>query len=726
MAIEKIKFKRSFTPGYVPAAGEVSDGELVLNIADRQIFTADKDGAIISVGGSGGGGGGSGLPVGAIATFISTTLPNGFLLCDGSVFDRLTYPDLYKALGDSNVLPNLMGRYLKGHSTLAAPLTNGPWMLPDHTHDVTGSTEPFDYGAKTSSSFDYGTKTTSSSGARNTTFNTPVGAYTYVERGNTLPVAGRMYGGSGNTTVSIAIDAAHTHTLEIGSHTHTTPIGSHSHLLSAVTLGIREAFNKGDKVDVDHVTVVYAIKAAGYVTNEGLMEVEGMKAELEHMKTQQREFNGSMVGSEQQFPPLPAGQTPGEMWVPKDGSELLRSSYPALWAWAQLKGLVVTEEKWQELKAASHGGAVAVYSSGDGSTTFRVPNIGEYGMVQRPIPNGQDVSSDDYKIGHADQNKAHTHTATFKGSALPAHNHTLTLQQAAGNGWHSSTQPFWGGDVVTRNGGTATMSSTSAGTPTGAVTVDSSGDETLMKHMWCSIWIYSGNNATLLPPLTPDVVEQVELNKKNIEDHELRITDLESGKGSGSGVPKFQVIDAEGFITQVGGGYAVNVSGGSKTIKLPLNPDESSVVYIKDYNGSCSTDKTITLETLDLIHGESGPLVLDRKNVSLVLSYINVEQGWNIVDGIGVDGDYGALEEKVDALSNSTGVKPFGAVGDIGLMYYQASSSINPGVVVPGSDLRYSNTGGGIIGTVPQGMWRCQGYIHTLPDFKVTLFTRIS
>ncbi len=70
----------------------------------------------------------------------------------------------------------------------------------------------------------------------------------------------------------------------------------------------------------------------------------------------------------------------------KDEDEILatgvaysRSTYSALWAYAQSKsGLVITETEWQKKYTASGGKFVPYYSSGDGSSTFRTPLLAGY------------------------------------------------------------------------------------------------------------------------------------------------------------------------------------------------------------------------------------------------------------------------------------------------------------------------------------------------------------
>ncbi|MCT8984553.1 phage tail-collar fiber domain-containing protein [Pasteurella multocida] len=48
-----------------------------------------------------------GLPVGAIVGFHKSANPNGYLRAIGGTFNKTTYPDLYIANGNSNILPNL-------------------------------------------------------------------------------------------------------------------------------------------------------------------------------------------------------------------------------------------------------------------------------------------------------------------------------------------------------------------------------------------------------------------------------------------------------------------------------------------------------------------------------------------------------------------------------------------------------------------------------------------
>lgn len=66
---------------------------------------------------------GSVIPAGTIAPFGGGTVPTGWLLCDGSIVSRTTYPNLFSAVGtlhgqgDGSTtfhLPDYRGRFLRG------------------------------------------------------------------------------------------------------------------------------------------------------------------------------------------------------------------------------------------------------------------------------------------------------------------------------------------------------------------------------------------------------------------------------------------------------------------------------------------------------------------------------------------------------------------------------------------------------------------------------------
>ncbi|MGB5988869.1 MAG: tail fiber protein, partial [Marinifilaceae bacterium] len=54
-----------------------------------------------------------GIPIGSIQAFMGTTIPDGWMLCDGSIFNGTTYSELQAVLG-STTLPDLRGVFLRG------------------------------------------------------------------------------------------------------------------------------------------------------------------------------------------------------------------------------------------------------------------------------------------------------------------------------------------------------------------------------------------------------------------------------------------------------------------------------------------------------------------------------------------------------------------------------------------------------------------------------------
>ena len=109
-------------------------------------WTAEADGG----GGGGGGAGVDGAPAGTVSMWSGTSasVPSGYLLCDGSAINRVTYTDLFNAIGTAHGsgdgsttfnLPNLSNRFVvgKGSSfTLAATGGSADATLVSHSHTV--------------------------------------------------------------------------------------------------------------------------------------------------------------------------------------------------------------------------------------------------------------------------------------------------------------------------------------------------------------------------------------------------------------------------------------------------------------------------------------------------------------------------------------------------------------------------------------------------------------
>jgi microcystin-dependent protein len=81
------------------------------------------------------------VPVGCVQAYAGNTLPNGWLLCDGSAVSRTDYAELYSVIGDTYGagdgsttfnLPNLIDKFVQGNSVSGTEHSAG---LPN----ITGS-----------------------------------------------------------------------------------------------------------------------------------------------------------------------------------------------------------------------------------------------------------------------------------------------------------------------------------------------------------------------------------------------------------------------------------------------------------------------------------------------------------------------------------------------------------------------------------------------------------
>jgi microcystin-dependent protein len=112
---------------------------------------------------------------------------------------------------------------------------------------------------------------------------------------------------------------------------------------------------------------------------------------------------------------FPATSAPSGYLI-AEGQLISRSTYASLWTFAQASGNIVSDTTW-------NGGQYGSFSTGDGSTTFRLPQLGGYFIRNLDNGNGIDPSR---AIGtvQQNQNQTHTHTATSISSVTdPGHSH---------------------------------------------------------------------------------------------------------------------------------------------------------------------------------------------------------------------------------------------------------------------------------------------------------------
>jgi microcystin-dependent protein len=107
-----------------------------------------------------------------------------------------------------------------------------------------------------------------------------------------------------------------------------------------------------------------------------------------------------------------------------NGATLQRADYPALWAYAQASGALIADADWQR-------GYFGCFSSGNGSTTFRTPEL--RGETLRCWDDGRGVDAGRFIGAWQDsQNRHHTHAASAAATGEHGH-HAWTDAQ----GWHT-------------------------------------------------------------------------------------------------------------------------------------------------------------------------------------------------------------------------------------------------------------------------------------------------
>lgn len=182
---------------------------------------------------------------------------------------------------------------------------------------------------------------------------------------------------------------------------------------------------------------------------------------------------------------------------PEDGDLLQRADYPALWLFVSTGGYpLVSETDWWADKAKRGS-----FSSGDGATTFRMPdNNGKQkdsfgatvkrgdGAFSAEAP-GLIQDGQNLEHGHSattDQTGAHVHPVSGSTASSGAHSHPIPGQILGGNGAASSGPDGNRGDWYRAGSSTSesgthshavTGSATSAGSHSHAVTINNSGGQ---------------------------------------------------------------------------------------------------------------------------------------------------------------------------------------------------------------------------------------------------------
>ena len=176
--------------------------------------------------------------------------------------------------------------------------------------------------------------------------------------------------------------------------------------------------------------------------------------------------------------------------LPVDGQLLNRADYPELWTFVSSGGYpMITEADWQSTPLSR-----ASFSSGNGSTTFRMPDLNgkQTGSIGAVGLRGDGAFSsgeagklqDSQNLEHAhtattEQTGAHTHTVSGTAASAGAHTHGFPTSRSSGVGYPMTGSGTTGGTYTTDSAGAHTHSvsgtAASAGSHSHTVTVNNSG-----------------------------------------------------------------------------------------------------------------------------------------------------------------------------------------------------------------------------------------------------------
>ena len=108
----------------------------------------------------------------------------------------------------------------------------------------------------------------------------------------------------------------------------------------------------------------------------------------------------------------------------------------------------------------------------------------------------------------------------------------------------------------------------------------------------------------------------------------------QSGFGR-TGTVDWQTTKKTASFTAVSGeGYFVDTSSGAITATLPASPSAGDIVYIKDYDGSFTTNACTVARNGSNIRGGTDNFSLEKNNAGAVFIYVDATEGWQVfVDG---------------------------------------------------------------------------------------------
>jgi hypothetical protein len=94
-------------------------------------------------------------------------------------------------------------------------------------------------------------------------------------------------------------------------------------------------------------------------------------------------------------------------WLALSGQQVSRTTYSTLWSFAQSSGNLVTNAQWTSLSAYGS------FSDGDGSTTFRIPDLRGH-FVRGSGTHTDGTAAGAFGVKQNDEFKSHEHSYSFR------------------------------------------------------------------------------------------------------------------------------------------------------------------------------------------------------------------------------------------------------------------------------------------------------------------------
>lgn len=144
--MEQIQFYRTDVAGRVPSPSNLAEGALAMNLSDKTLYTKDKAGKVIPIGGARDNLQTS-VPMGSVVAWGTPAIPYGYLECAGQVVQKADWPEFVELMtggktATSYTMPDMRNKFLRGVLSPRLPFSHEAQEIQGHNHNASSSTLP--------------------------------------------------------------------------------------------------------------------------------------------------------------------------------------------------------------------------------------------------------------------------------------------------------------------------------------------------------------------------------------------------------------------------------------------------------------------------------------------------------------------------------------------------------------------------------------------------------